>query len=246
MRALGIDLSSQNAGTAACLLRFDDGRGSMESLDSAASDETLKSRVAESDITGLDCPFGWPTALAGALSGWAQEGRWEYRTQAAATTALELRLTDHTVWKATKKRPLSASASGLGYTAWRACTLLSDLAADAPVDRVYGRVREVYPGAALLRWKLIDPDEPLSYKKSERVRQALLEQICERAAWLDLTDADRVALCKTDHRFDALVCALIARAVERLQCEPAPDDPRIACEGWIWLPLPNSLPRLGS
>ncbi len=66
--------------------------------------------------------------------------------------ALRLPETDRWVRDEFGKQPLSVSSTGIAVTAWRAAALLTAFYADhkLPLDRVYGPVREVYPGAALL------------------------------------------------------------------------------------------------
>jgi predicted nuclease with RNAse H fold len=105
----------------------------------------------------------------------------------------------------------------------------------ARVDRAgtAGLVAEVYPAAALRRWALWRPG-----KKDHDVRAGLLADLRVAAPWLDL-DAGAAALCARSHdALDALVCALVARAVALGQTTgPKPQDAEAAAvEGWIHLP----------
>jgi predicted RNase H-like nuclease len=123
-----------------------------------------------------------------------------------------------------------------------------------PVDRTgAGRVVEVYPAAALLRW--LGDDLPggivPSYKDTKPGRREAREQIFtaltdNTVAVLDLTAEFRDRCIDSDDVPDALVCALIARAADIRLVDEIPDGSRWAAsrEGWITLPTPDSLSTL--
>jgi hypothetical protein len=119
----------------------------------------------------------------------------------------------------------------------RAAGLLADLArAGHDVDRSGGGlVIEAYPAAALKRWGL----RRSGYKgRDNRVaRKALLDDLQSAMLWLDLGTSK--PLCRNDDdAFDAVICALIARA-SALGRTTAPDETqaqRAATEGWIAVP----------
>jgi hypothetical protein len=63
------------------------------------------------------------------------------------------------------------------------------------------------------------------------------------APWLELTPEIDAALVASDHRLDALVSAIVGRALEMGQTLPIPDASRefAKSEGWIHLPLRKPL-----
>ena len=67
-----------------------------------------------------------------------------------------------------------------------------------------------------------------------------------RCFWLVADDRTWSEVTRTDHAFDALICALVARAHQRGQCHPIPSDLSAAAarEGWIAVPVRQSLDRL--
>jgi hypothetical protein len=99
------------------------------------------------------------------------------------------------------------------------------------VDRTgLGLVAEVYPAAARLRWHL-------SPSRSVVELQTALPPL----RFADPSGA--VAYERNEHAFDALVAALVARAVALGLTEPPrPSELSVAAtEGWIHLPRPGSL-----
>src|SRR3954447_6161535 len=97
----------------------------------------------------------------------------------------------------------------------RCAELLVELAGDGQLDRTGGGlVAEVYPAAALRVWGF-DPRGYKGPKPEQRAKRvALAEQLCAAtASWLAFTDADRANVAESDHLFDAVVCALLARVI---------------------------------
>jgi histidinol-phosphate/aromatic aminotransferase/cobyric acid decarboxylase-like protein len=91
-------------------------------------------------------------------------------------------------------------------------------------------------------------DEARRYKESGAgaLRRRLAERLADDAD-LELGEATVAACAASDHALDALVCALVTRAAALGLTRPVPsseDGARIAREGWIHLPLPDSLGRL--
>jgi hypothetical protein len=88
----------------------------------------------------------------------------------------------------------------------------------------------------------------VSYKAAggAAARDAMLDRLTARAPWLELSVTQRRACVETDDHFDALIAALIARAVELGATHPPPAElaADAAVEGWIHLPLPDALERL--
>jgi len=122
----------------------------------------------------------------------------------------------------------------------RCAELLVELAGEGDLDRAGGGlVVEVYPAAALRQWGF----DPRGYKgsKPEKVekRHQLVESLAAATSqWLELPEEQRVLFAASDHLFDALVSALVGRAVELRRTLPVPDEHRAlaASEGWIHLP----------
>ena len=107
---------------------------------------------------------------------------------------------------------------------------------DQPVDRAgAGQVVEVYPAAALKCWHL-----PFQTYKGPLHRAALgglVDALLEALPGLDLDQAE--PLCRqSDDAFDAVVCALVARAAALGMTAGPPDHlaQLAASEGWIMLP----------
>jgi hypothetical protein len=94
---------------------------------------------------------------------------------------------------------------------------------------------EVYPAAGLKLWHL--PHNRYKGRANHTALGALVDALIRGAPWLDLGDHERV--CRlSDHAFDAVVAALLARAAARgLTVMPEGVD-RVAgtTEGWIALP----------
>lgn len=261
---LGIDLASKPARTALALIDWTPARPQLKALCLGAGPDGTKlhdkflSTAAQGlrfdlggeKITkvGIDAPFGWPIPFVAALSDYTREFRWPVLLD-DDHGALQRRTTDLLVDKRTTSRPLPVSVDKIGYCAMRCALLLADLAGridDAAVRRDgSGLVCEVYPDPALRGWAA-DYSPGLapraSYKGKERIRErkALLLWI---AATVGLDDphglivgcADR----KEDDFIDALLCALVARAVEvgqTLQPSPGEEQKAADAEGWIHLP----------
>jgi hypothetical protein len=250
MLSLGIDLSSQKRHTAACMLRWDGKAAQIETLKQRLENPDLLGLMREADTTAIDAPFGWPDSFREAVHEWARGEPWPFAwPDQQAMDELRLRATDRWIRDEHGKQALSVSSTGIAVTAWRAAALLSGFYTDdeKPLDRVQGQVREAYPGAALLAWGLLDPQEMESYKTSSAVRERLLGRMAPGGGWLRLTTQERQELAQSDHRVDALLCALVARAAAIGQTHPPPDErdyAQLQREGWIAHPLPDSWRRL--
>jgi hypothetical protein len=108
-----------------------------------------------------------------------------------------------------------------------------------------GKLVEVYPAAALRRWRL----PPSGYKRSAgtRVRHELVNQFATiTKSWLDLSSGGWEACQGSDDAFDALLAALVALAKVNGRCDPVPAEhlAEARAEGWIALPQSDSLADL--
>ncbi len=244
MKTLGVDVSSQDRGTAICVARWDGGRCTLEDLEVGVGDARIVELMREVKTSGIDAPFGWPVRFVDAVADWSHHDRWTQDWyDEPARRELRLRATDRWVQKRTGKWPLSVSTDSIAMCALRTVGLLRD--AGAPIDRVGGPHYEVYPGAALIRWGL--RETATGYKKSESVRAGVVAALAPDDGWLRLTSEQRATLARTDHALDALLSALVARAATCGFTEPPPNDNGrsvIAREGWIHLPREHSLAQL--
>jgi hypothetical protein len=197
---------------------------------------------------GIDAPFGWPEPFLSALAASARMAPWPAGL-GEERARFERRMTDMFVWERAKKLPLSVSTDRIAYPAMRCAAILGALqgrlGAAAVARDGSGVVAEAYPDAALRRWL---PDEwvarSASYKGGAAAARARRERLVAtlRAALgprFALSDAQHVRCCESDDCLDALVCALVARAVGvGLTIPPGdPEQRRLALvEGWIHLP----------
>jgi hypothetical protein len=154
---------------------------------------------------------------------------------------LSRRETDEAVYAQTGKVPLSVSTDRIGVTALRCARLLSAMAADKiAVDRsgLSGAVVEVYPAASLRCWLRESSLADVPYKGTANIGglAKLAGYIEVLIPWLDL-GSHREMFWASDDAFDAVICALTARAVNtrralRLSTSQREIGRR---EGWIAL-----------
>jgi predicted nuclease with RNAse H fold len=242
MRSLGIDLAAEPRDTAACditwLADTAVGRLCTDRLD----DDRLLALIEGADKVGVDCPFGWPEPFRNAVAVHALGQTWPGRGQPGAghRESLRYRLTDQVVHQQVGFWPLSVSTDRIGVTAMRCAALLDALTAlGQPVDRAGGgRVVEVYPAAALKHWGL--PHRGYKKKDGAIVRGQALDRLLAKLPTLRL-EVEALDRCRhSDDAFDALVCALVARAAALgLTTPPRPGNQveRARVEGWIHLPV---------
>jgi hypothetical protein len=90
------------------------------------------------------------------------------------------------------------------------------------------------------------PEKGYKAPASRGIREAILAALVETASGLEIGSEARASCIDVDHALDALVSALVARAVAR-GLTTGPDETRSAAaahEGWIHLPRPDSLAHL--
>ena len=241
MRTLGVDLAAATRKTAVAVIDWGDGTARLSHLALDVGDEEIVRLFDASDLTGIDCPVGWPDAflpfIAGHLAAAPHpvldhdglEGR----------RLLAYRDTDRFVTARTGLIPLSVSADRLAHPAMRCAVIQAKIARDhGPQARDgSGRLAEVYPAASLKCWGLL----ARGYKgrggtESERLA-LLLDALKQAAPWLDLAGLEE-RLAGSDDLFDALIASLTARAVlVGSTVRPAAGQLRAALtEGWIHVP----------
>ena len=238
---LGIDLAAQPENTAACRLIW---TGESATVDDVVvgrpgcGDNELvammRSVVGAGGTVAIDAPFGWPDAFVEQLIEYRDSGRWstgeKSRDLCWRTTDLALKNPEGGDGKI---HPLSVSTDRIGVVAMRCAHLLARLASDGITRDPLGRqVVEVYPGGALRRWGL----NATGYKQSPERRSELLGQPPLTAIGLA---SFRDQIVATDHAFDALVSAIVARDVALGRDDKRPDvgDDQLRREGWIRMPL---------
>src|SRR5215468_12349366 len=244
MRTLGIDLAASPARTAACTIFWTDSSVIGEIHSAPIYDEDLLSLMRSADRVGIDCPLGWPVAFVDALTAHQAGGAWPGRGASdpvAYRRRLTYRRTDEVV-AATGSRPLSVSTDRIGVVALR-CALLLD-AFEPPSDggtpdrSGAGVVAEVYPAAAMRRWGLTATGYKSSGVRGSAALENLVANLRAAAPWLDLAEADWATCRRSDHAIDAVIAALVTRAVAiGRTARPTDDDRALAeVEGWIHVP----------
>lgn len=230
---LGIDISSQPAGTAACALTWESGRAVAGDPYLACDDDKLAELIAGADAVGIDAPFGWPSDFTAAVAEWTITS-WssDVRKQ------LCFRATDRAVQEAIKRWPLSVSADRIALPAMRTFALLfrhgvTDRSGD-------GKFFEVYPAGSLLQWNLASRGYKKDTAEHQLARVAILNGLREAMPWLTAPDA----CASTGDTLDALVASLTARAAVqgRTFTPPADQNALAQREGWIHLPTDFPLP----
>ncbi len=243
---LGIDLAAQDKNTAACLLSWSNGAATVTDVrdGSRCGDEALLTLIAtvvrDGGTVGIDAPFGWPDAFIHQLIEYRDLGRWSAQPKPDAPSPLCYRATDVYLKRGSDPpagfkgiHPLSVSTDRIGVVAMRCARLLSRLAEGGiPRDPLGRQVVEVYPGGALRRWGIA----VAGYKHDEAVRVALLKQPPLDAVVVPPARSEQIT--GTDHAFDALLSALVARDVALGLDDPhrPDDDGTLRREGWIRMP----------
>ena len=248
MRTLGIDLASDPEKTAYCMVEWSGGTAEVRELavgregGPLANDDRLLQLHGQGDVTGIDCPFGWPTAFLAFLCAASRPTGEPIQQHQRPYRELRYRATDLAVHRVVGRWPLSVSSDLIAVAAFRCQGLLTRMGlTDRSGD---GRVYEVYPAAALEVWGLVSKRYKGGHGRPQR--EALVAQLLERAEWLMVDQKSREQLASSDDALDALVDALNARAAKLgLTVRPEADEHRAAVrEGWIAIPEKESLGKL--
>jgi predicted nuclease with RNAse H fold len=241
MRTLGVDLAAAAKKTAAAVVEWGDGGARLVEVSLGVDDGEIVRLFGSSDMTGIDCPVGWPDAflpfLVGHLAGDPHpvldhdgiEGR----------RLLAYRDTDRFVTARTGLIPLSVAADRLAHPAMRCAVIQAKIAQEhGPQARDgSGRLAEVYPAASLKSWGLLARGYKGRGGAEAQQLAGILTGLQRAAPWLDLTGHE-AALAGSDDMFDAVIASLTARAVALGgTIRPDPGHARAArTEGWIHLP----------
>ena len=241
VKSLGVDLAAAAAKTAVAVLEWGPAGATLAHLALGVDDQEIVDLFGATDVTGIDCPVGWPDALLPFLTGHlaSDAGPVLQHDGIAGRRLLAYRDTDRFVTAQTRLIPLSVSADRLAHPAMRCAVLQAKIAGlhgPQPKDGS-GRLAEVYPAASLRIWGL----NGRGYKgrgstETERLA-ALLAELRAQAPWLDVA-GNEARLAGSDDLFDAVVAALTARAVAcNLTLRPdAAHAAAAGTEGWIHLP----------
>ena len=183
MITAGVDLSSQTAHTASCIIEWSGRSATVTDLKVDVDDRAISALVQSVDKLGIDVPLGWPLAFAEAVAQHSRQGSWPVDYTHGDALAYRYRRTDLWVWKALRTSPpLSVSTDRIAIPAMRAAAVFSRLAEQVALDGS-GVVVEVYPAAALRRWGFTWR----GYKRKEQAdaRRLLVERVFkETAPWL--------------------------------------------------------------
>jgi predicted nuclease with RNAse H fold len=238
----GVDLAAEPRGTALALVAWSTEGARLQRLEVGVSDGPIVDVARLVEKIGIDCALGWPQEFVEFIADYANlerpsssfDGGMEWRRR------LAYRETDRDIREQTGRWPLSVSTDRLGLTAMRAAGLLSRLSdAELDVDRSgAGVVVEVYPGATLRQWGI----DTTSYRTERHARSRLVDELQQRARWLDLGPFREELIASAD-AVDAVVAALSARASALGLCRrpPAEFEQLARVEGWIALPSADSL-----
>lgn len=238
MLTIGVDLAAADRRTAMATVEWLSDRAVVRDLVLDVGDVRIVEASRDADKVGLDCPLGWPEPFVALVTAHqsghvtAAEG-----VGAGCRRRLAYRQTDEVVREETGIIPLSVAADRIAHAAFRCAGLLSMLAAAGQdVDRCGdGKIVEVYPAAALSRWRLTHR----GYKGRGRQVQHgdLVTALCAATPYLDLGAFE--ALVRRSHdAFDSVIAALIARAAA-IGTATRPDERQrtiARSEGWIALP----------
>ena len=240
MLTVGIDLAAQPQDTAACEVRWHEAHVEIIGWHSPLNDEQILALIERADKVGIDVPLGWPTEFVRAVYRHCLQKKWPV----VDTRRYQLRATDRFVHQRIKLRPLSVSTDRIGIPAARAAHILSNLLSD--LDRTgAGKIVEVYPAAALKIWGFCH--RGYKGKEGTAVRDKLVHLWGQStSAWGRWTEEALFKSRSNDNLFDALIAATVARCAALNLTLPVPPGlkRRARIEGWIAVPLPNSLMNL--
>lgn len=236
---IGIDLASKPVKTALCFIAWR-GDHAVADFDADTSDDHIVDVMASATKVGLDCPLGWPEPFVRAITAHSQMDRWPGRglDPEQFRRTLAYRQTDRVI-QDSGRPPLSVSTDRIGIVAMRWAGIADALALRGHVIDLSGRglVAEVYPAAALRAWGL--PDRGYKGKGQMAEVAVRLDLLLGRLPWLRFADGAE-DLCRTSHdALDALICALVARAIVMGRTRWPDSDERwrlAAIEGWIHVP----------
>lgn len=237
---VGIDLAAQAKKTAIAAIDWSAGSAVVTELLVGADDETVKEWMSHpDDAVGIDCPFGWPMPFVDLVrqhtAGTVQpqdtrDSRWRDR--------FTYRATDRHIRVLHGLNPLSVSADKIGHVAIRLAALMAEFDGARYRDRSgAGPWAEVYPPGALKKWELTSNGYKGNINREKR--NALIDDLLATAPYLDPGEYEAM-MRESDDAFDAVICALVARAWKLGLTDPpptsSPERELAEQEGWIHIP----------
>lgn len=272
VKTLGVDLSAEPDTTGLAVIEWHETRAEVVDLRVGSSDAEIVETARGVEVVGIDCPFGWPESFRRFLGGddrippeWPQAKRARTKGKVGEQDWrrwLAYRRTDYFIreHKEIGIWPLSVASDKIALTAMRAQVLLNSLkSAGRRVEPDgSGDVVEVYPAAALKRWRQTlegQGRDGLTHKgykgsKGRSAREGLVQALFNEdglANWLAFSNPGSISQCyETDDALDAVICALIAAVHasgqwQKPRQERSPgwtdtDAELAAAEGWIIVP----------
>ena len=129
MLTAGVDLSSQDAGTAACVIDWCGESATVIQLTVRVNDAAITNLLMTADKVGIDAPLGWPIAFVDAVAQHSRGDLWPSAYSHGDNVAYRYRRTDLWLWKVQGlPQPLSVSTDKIAYPAMRAVALLFSIA----------------------------------------------------------------------------------------------------------------------
>ena len=235
----GVDLAADPKRTALCAINWES--GTIELSDGPVDDAAIVALAHRASLSGWDVPLGWPDAFVAAIGEHHQGpevGRGVAIADPEARRLMRYRLTDRRFAERSDpaRWPLSVSTDLIGVPALRAAALQRRLVEEGLiVDRsgIEGAVAETYPAGALAAWDW--PSRGYKGAAGRELRVDLVARLVAALPALSFSTDVREAMVGSDDRLDALICALVARAVATGRGTPPPDAdlPAARREGWI-------------
>lgn len=239
--SLGVDLAASPKKTALCVIDWTEHGGLISDLQLGVEDSEIVRGVGSAQITGVDCPLGWPKALVPFLTGVESNDPTAVLPfdGLAGRDKLAYRETDRIVREKTGLRPLSVAADRLAHAAMRCAVIQAKIAREYGVQPKdgSGKIAEVYPAASLRLWRFGRVKYKGMAAGESSALSALVDQLLEAAPWLDL-GVHEESMRHSDDMFDAVVASVTAHAVATgSTAAPHGDQLELArLEGWIHLP----------
>jgi predicted nuclease with RNAse H fold len=236
---VGVDLAADPKRTAVAMVEWVGRDARLIDLLTQADDEAILELALQADKTGIDCPLGWSDEFVEFVNAHHTGRVPQLSVGPAERLPLRYRATDRYLADEKLGRPLSVSSDLIGVCAMRAAGLLAAMSKNGiEVDRsgVSGGVAETYPAAAIRHWGLAQG----GYKGTANATtlSAMVTRLKRGLPQLDLAAHDRTVR-SSDDAFDALICALVARATTQYRATiPIPRGlvQRARREGWIAVP----------
>ena len=129
MITAGIDLAATPERTALASIEWSGTRAAVREVICPADDEAILSAIEQADKTGIDCPFGWPSAFVDFVAA-HHSGHTDLLKGGMDATwrrELTMRRTDAFVRDRLHAAPLSVSADKIAHVALRCAVLLAVL-----------------------------------------------------------------------------------------------------------------------